>query len=83
MKKIIAICALLCMALSMTGCRNAGKYVDDYVDDVLRGRKSFKMKKAPQQQTCRTCNGSGRVYDVYGNVYTCSNCEGDGKVWIQ
>lgn len=88
MKKIIVICALVCLALSMTGCRNAGKYVDDaarYVDDVLSGRKSVKvkMKRAPQQHTCRVCSGSGRVYDAYGYAYTCSNCDGDGKVLIQ
>lgn len=86
MKKIVTILFVLCIALGATSCRNAGKYVDDaarYVDDVVRGKKTVKMKRAPQQQTCRTCNGSGRVYDAYGYAYTCSNCDGDGKVWIQ
>ena len=86
MKKILTILFLVCIALGATGCRNASKYVDDaarYVDDVVRGKKTVKMKRPPKQHTCKTCNWSGRVYDMYGYSYTCSNCDGDGKVWIQ
>lgn len=76
-KNIILILSLVCISFTLLSCRNVGKYADD----VINGRKSIKIKRAPKQKQCGTCHGSGNVY-IYGNWYECSNCGGDGKVWI-
>lgn len=97
MKKYILTLALVLSALCLLGsCRrvpknvtnyvdDAVKYVDDYVDDALNGRKRIRMKRAPRaprEKMCNTCRGYGRVQDYYGSVYQCPDCGGDGKVWF-
>lgn len=78
--------SIICM---LGSCRQASKYaddaikyVDDYADDVIKGKKNLGIKKAPREKICNSCHGSGRVYDAYGFIYQCSNCGGDGKVWF-
>lgn len=56
--------------------KTAGKYADDYIDDVTR--KGIKVKKNPIK-TCTNCNGNGQIY-YQGYWYECSNCGGTGKV---
>ncbi len=92
MKKCVKVLLLIvlgcCSLCVLTSCRNASQYaddiwraVDDKIDDGIR-IKSPKIKKMPKKKTCRTCHGSGIMYDVYGNRHECSNCGGDGEVWL-
>ena len=86
MKKIkFILLVIFCVASVgvLQSCRHASKYADDAinkVDDLMRNSKG--PKKAPRLRTCNKCNGSGKVYDAYGNVYKCKSCVGSGKVII-